>query len=308
MRLIIVLSLFLALALTAYGWTKEDYEIFDIVGELEATEGKGTTFYSFMGVDPSASTTEIAKAYRKKSVIMHPDKNQGGKDVHERFARLGVISTILRNTESRKRYDFFFKNGVPKWRGTGYYYSRFRPGLGTVAVFLVLLTSGLQYLVHKINYKNDLARIQLFMERARKAAWGPKMARIEGKRKVRVNIASSGKYTDDGEEVNAPGKTLEMVVDGDDVFILSDGNLLPLDESTAMPPAISRTWFVASLKDLYRKVRGDRESDNEPAEPSDGNDISTDSGAEEGDKVPLQGKAMAEKIGGKRRKTTKRQQ
>lgn len=26
-------------------------------------------------------------------------------------------------------YDFFYKNGVPKWRGTGYYYSRFRPGL-----------------------------------------------------------------------------------------------------------------------------------------------------------------------------------
>lgn len=28
------------------------------------------------------------------------------------------------------RYDFFYKNGVPRWRGTGYYYSRFRPGLG----------------------------------------------------------------------------------------------------------------------------------------------------------------------------------
>lgn len=29
-----------------------------------------------------------------------------------------------------RSYDFFYKNGVPKWRGTGYYYSRFRPGLG----------------------------------------------------------------------------------------------------------------------------------------------------------------------------------
>ena len=27
-------------------------------------------------------------------------------------------------------YDFFYKNGVPVWRGTVYYYSRFRPGLG----------------------------------------------------------------------------------------------------------------------------------------------------------------------------------
>ena len=31
------------------------------------------------------------------------------------------------------RYDFFYTNGVPKWRGTGYYYSRFRPGIGVCA-------------------------------------------------------------------------------------------------------------------------------------------------------------------------------
>jgi len=61
-----------------------------------------------------------------------PDKNPGVKGIHERFARLGVVATILRNKESRKRYDFFYKNGVPKWRGTGYYYSRFRPGLGVI--------------------------------------------------------------------------------------------------------------------------------------------------------------------------------
>ena len=76
------------------------------------------------------------------------------KGVHERFARLGVISTILRNKEGRERYvigssqpccsqaltffnryDFFYKNGVPKWRGTGYYYSRFRPGLGVSSFY-----------------------------------------------------------------------------------------------------------------------------------------------------------------------------
>ena len=34
-----------------------------------------------------------------------PDKNPNVKGVHERFARLGVISTILRGKESRKRYD-----------------------------------------------------------------------------------------------------------------------------------------------------------------------------------------------------------
>jgi DnaJ family protein C protein 1 len=61
---------------------------------------------------------------------LSPDKNLGVKNIEERFARLGVVGTILRNPESRKRYDFFYKNGVPKWRGTGYYYARFRPGVG----------------------------------------------------------------------------------------------------------------------------------------------------------------------------------
>lgn len=80
-----------------------------------------------------------------------PDKNPGVKGIQERFARLGVVASILRSEEGRERsvsrevtweyyfgltcslecrYDFFYKNGVPRWRGTGYYYSRFRPGLG----------------------------------------------------------------------------------------------------------------------------------------------------------------------------------
>jgi len=48
--------------------TQEDHEIFDLVTELEAAEGKGTTFYSWLEVPSTASTTEIAKAYRKKSM------------------------------------------------------------------------------------------------------------------------------------------------------------------------------------------------------------------------------------------------
>jgi DnaJ homolog subfamily C member 1 len=69
-------------------------------------------------------------AFLSTFFLYSPDKNPGVKGIHERFARLGVISNILRDGEKRKRYDFFYKNGVPKWRGTGYYYDRFRPGLG----------------------------------------------------------------------------------------------------------------------------------------------------------------------------------
>lgn len=51
-------------------WDKEDHEIFDLVGEIEASEGKGTNFYSWLDVPSTATTAEIAKAYRKKSMLL----------------------------------------------------------------------------------------------------------------------------------------------------------------------------------------------------------------------------------------------
>ena len=51
-------------------------------------------------------------------------------------------------------------------------------------VFLVLITSGLQYLVQKMNYNRDLKRIEWIVAQARQAAWGTKMNPIEGQRKV----------------------------------------------------------------------------------------------------------------------------
>ncbi|KZT62992.1 DnaJ-domain-containing protein, partial [Calocera cornea HHB12733] len=187
----------------------EDYEIFDIVSDLEAAEGKGTTFYSWLDVSPTASSADIGRAYRKKSLELHPDKNPGVKGIHDRFSRLGVISGILRNAESRERYDFFYKNGVPKWRGTGYYYARYRPGLVSVSVFLVLLSSVLQYIVQAMTYRGEVTKVRKLIAQARTIAWGPKQNPIEGPRKVRVPIG-------EGEG----SRSVEVLVHGDDVFLV----------------------------------------------------------------------------------------
>jgi curved DNA-binding protein CbpA len=243
------------LAAAVSAWETEDHEIFDLVTELEAAEGKGTTFYSLLDVPPTATTNEIAKAYRKKSMVMHPDKNPDIKGIHERFARLGVISTILRNKESRKRYDFFYKNGVPKWRGTGYYYSRFRPGLGSVFVFLTMLTSGLQYVIQRINYKRDLARIELIVSKAKSAAWGPKLVPVSGKRKVRISLGDS--HDEDGGVIGA--KYVDMIVEDSHVYLLEPkGEMHLIDASTAKRPTIGNTWFFALIQSLFGKLAGNK--------------------------------------------------
>ncbi|KAG6829601.1 hypothetical protein H0H92_004070 [Tricholoma furcatifolium] len=302
MKLFLFFAFLAVLATTVIAWQKEDYEIFDLVSELEAAEGKGTTFYSWLNVPSTASTAEIAKAYRKMSVQLHPDKNPDVKDIHERFARLGVIASILRNKEGRKRYDFFYKNGVPTWRGTGYYYSRFRPGLGTVLTFLVILTSGLQFVVQRMNYKRDLERIERIMQQARAAAWGPKLIPVEGQRKVKVSLGGSG---DEGPS----SRWLDMVVDGQNVYILDpSGDMDLLDASAATYPTISNTWFIALVKSLYHKVVPSKEpAVEEPVEDDDAaSTVGSDSGAssvaekENGVKAT---RAPATMAGGKRRKT-----
>ncbi|KAJ7283561.1 DnaJ domain-containing protein [Mycena rebaudengoi] len=247
MRAFLVFAFLAALVMSVHAWEKEDHEIFDLVSAIKASEGKDTDFYSWLDVASTASTAEIAKAYRKKSMVLHPDKNPNDKTIHERFARLGVVSTILRNKESRDRYDFFYKNGVPTWRGTGYYYSRFRPGLGFVSIFLILVTSGFHYTVQHITYRTDLQRVQRFIKEAQLAAWGPKLIPIEGQRKVKVNLA--------GSQSDGPGKWIDMIVDSKNVYILDpSGDMHLLDASSANPPSLSNTWFLALIKSLYRKI------------------------------------------------------
>ncbi|KIM46104.1 hypothetical protein M413DRAFT_441171 [Hebeloma cylindrosporum] len=258
MRLFALFFTLLALLATVVSaWEKEDHEIFDLVTELEVAEGKGTTFYSFLDVPSTATTNEIAKAYRKRSMVLHPDKNPNVKGIHERFARLGVISTILRNKESRKRYDFFYKNGVPKWRGTGYYYSRFRPGLGSVFVFLTMLTSGLQYVIQRINYKRDLERIELIVSKAKSAAWGPKLVPVSGRRKVRINLGDA--HDEDGSIVGS--KHVDMIVEDSHVYLLEPtGEKHLIDASTATRPSIGNTWFLALIQSLVQKFTGKNSS------------------------------------------------
>jgi hypothetical protein len=180
------------------------------------------SFYSFLNIEPSATQSEITKAYRKRSLELHPDKNPGVAGIQDRFARLGVITAILRDAERRDRYNvsmsmsmsptfsyadlqFFYKNGVPTWKGLGYAYSRWRPGLGLVLSFLVFLTAGMHYVVLLMNHKRDQSRVAYFISAAQKVARG-----ANGRRKVRVPMSEGG-----------GGEMLELIVQDGKVSLVS---------------------------------------------------------------------------------------
>lgn len=73
----------------------------------------------------------------------------------------------MRNAGTRERYNHFYKNGVPRWRGTGYYYARFRPGVTSVVLFIMVLVAGMQYLAKWINFYQEKRKILQFVQDAR---------------------------------------------------------------------------------------------------------------------------------------------
>jgi hypothetical protein len=57
---------------------------------------------------------------------------------------------------------------------------------------------------------------------ARQAAWGPKLTgRTEAPRKVKVNIGGNP-YIDGEEQEFTPGRVVEMLVQGDEVYLVSN--------------------------------------------------------------------------------------
>ena len=62
-------------------------------------------YYKILGVDKSASESEIKKAYRKSAIKYHPDKNPDDKEAEAKFKEAAEAYEILSDDEKRAAYD-----------------------------------------------------------------------------------------------------------------------------------------------------------------------------------------------------------
>jgi DnaJ-class molecular chaperone len=57
--------------------------------------------YGTLGVERSASSEAIQKAYRRLAKKLHPDLNPGNKDSEERFKEISVAYGLLSDADKR---------------------------------------------------------------------------------------------------------------------------------------------------------------------------------------------------------------
>ncbi|WP_299429782.1 molecular chaperone DnaJ [uncultured Maribacter sp.] len=80
-------------------------------------------YYDILGVTKNATAAEIKKAYRKKAIQHHPDKNPGDAKAEELFKKSAEAYEVLSDADKKARYDQFghaaFEGGAGGGGGFG---------------------------------------------------------------------------------------------------------------------------------------------------------------------------------------------
>jgi molecular chaperone DnaJ len=71
-----------------------------------------TDYYNILDISRSATADEIKKAYRKKAIKYHPDKNPGDSESEKKFKEISEAYEILSDEKKKALYDRYGKDGL----------------------------------------------------------------------------------------------------------------------------------------------------------------------------------------------------
>lgn len=76
-------------------------------------------YYNVLGVERGATQDEIKKAYRKKALKYHPDKNPDNADAEKQFKQVSEAYEALGDEKKRRVYDQYGAEGLKGAAGMG---------------------------------------------------------------------------------------------------------------------------------------------------------------------------------------------
>jgi len=77
-------------------------------------------FYEILGLQKNATQAEIKKAYRKKAIEFHPDKNPDDASAEAKFKEAAEAYEVLSDENKKARYDQFGHQAFEGGQGGGY--------------------------------------------------------------------------------------------------------------------------------------------------------------------------------------------
>ncbi len=92
-------------------------------------------YYEVLEVTKTSTIEEIKKAYRKKAIQFHPDKNPGDKTAEDKFKEAAEAYSVLSDADKRARYDQFGHAGVGGAAGNGGPFGGFSGGMSMDDIF-----------------------------------------------------------------------------------------------------------------------------------------------------------------------------
>ncbi|MBP6981871.1 DnaJ domain-containing protein, partial [Candidatus Gracilibacteria bacterium] len=78
-----------------------------------------TNYYDTLGIHKTASESEIKKAYKKKALEYHPDRNKGDKSAEMKFKEVNEAYQTLSDKTKKQNYDQFGSAEANPFGGMG---------------------------------------------------------------------------------------------------------------------------------------------------------------------------------------------